>query len=262
MAGERPAGGLVETLSYDRYLRLADLLAIQHPRSAPPAHDELMFIIAHQAYELWFRLLLHELTAARDAMLAGEVYPPQQAFERCRVVERLLVDQIDLLDTLSPARFLEFRSAVSPASGFESVQYREIEFLSGNKDSRYLRALSGVGAAEHDRLRARLAEPTLWDGFLAVLAAAGLPVAEPAARREALLLLARGTPAYRDLWRLAEGLLDHDQAWSLWRGRHALLVERQIGSKVGTGGSTGVSYLRSRAYDHFYPELWEVRSQL
>lgn len=230
------------TLSYGDYLRLDDLLTLQRPLAQPPAHDELMFIVAHQVYELWFRLLLHELTAARDAMLAGQVHRPRPMLERCSVIERQMVSQFDLLDTLSPLGFLEFRAALSSASGVQSAQFRDIEFLSGGG-------------------RGRLHEPSLWDGFLTVLAAAGFTVDGPAGRRDALRTIAR-RDEHRDLWQLAEGLLDHDQAWSLWRGRHALMVERQIGAKSGTGGSSGVGYLRSRVHHHFFPELWEVRSQL
>jgi tryptophan 2,3-dioxygenase len=262
-AGDRTATAVDEyELTYGQYLRLPDLLAIQEPRSVPAAHDEPMFIIVHQAYELWFRLLLHELTAARDAMLAGQIHQPGLMLQRCVAVERLMVHQIDLLDTLSPARFLEFRTALGSASGFQSTQFREIEFLSGWKDARYTTRLPWLSAAERSRLQDRLREPSLWDALLAALAGMGFDVDDPVRRRAALATVACGAPADRDVWRLAEGLLDHDQAWSLWRGRHALMVERLIGTRTGTGGSTGVEYLRSRQHEHFYPELWEVRGQL
>jgi tryptophan 2,3-dioxygenase len=228
----------------------------------PAAHDELLFIVVHQAYELWFRLLLHELDAARDAMLAGEMERPCALLERCHAVERLMLTQMDVLDTLSPAGFLEFRSALEEASGFQSAQFREIEFVSGWKDRRYLSGQPGQAAAERDRLRLRFAEPSLWDGFRAALAAAGHDVSDPDRRADVLLDLARAGTSRPPLWRLAEALLDHDQAWSLWRGRHVLLVERQVGVKPGTGGSAGAAYLRTRRDQHFYPELWDVRSRL
>ncbi|MCU7726628.1 tryptophan 2,3-dioxygenase family protein [Actinoplanes sp. KI2] len=246
--------------TYAEYLCLPRLLDAQRPQAVPAMHDELMFIVTHQAYELWFRLLLHELTAARDAMLAGEAERPWALLARCHTVERLMLAQMDVLDTLPPASFAEFRSALAGASGFQSVQFREIEFLSGWPDRRYLSA--GLPAQERDRLQRRLDEPTLWDGFLTVLTAAGHDVSDPERRAGVLAELARARGDRRGLWRLAEALLDHDQSWSLWRCRHALLVERQIGVKAGTGGSTGASFLRSRRDRRFYPDLWEVRSRL
>jgi len=247
-------------LRYADYLQLSSLLDIQRPLAVPPAHDELMFIVVHQAYELWFRLLLHELTAARDAMLHGAAERAVTLLERCHRVERLMLAQVDVLDSLSPAGFREFRSALGTASGFESAQFREIEFLSGWKEIRYLAPVSGRAVAERAALRRRYAEPSLWDAFLAALTVAGHDVSEPGPRTQVLLRLARSEPS--GLWRLGEALLDHDQAWTLWRGRHVLLVERQIGAAPGTGGSSGAAYLRPRRDRHFFPELWDVRSLL
>lgn len=178
--GSGPAGP--DAPSYGSYLRLADLLAAQHPAAEPAVHDEMLFIIVHQAYELWFRLLLHELIAARDSMMAGD---PDQALlllERCYSVERLLVSQVDVLDTLPPARFLEFRPALGEASGLQSAQFREIEFLSGWKDGKFLG--EWLTAAERKRLADRMREPSLWDAFLSVLARAGFDTGGPDARRD------------------------------------------------------------------------------
>jgi tryptophan 2,3-dioxygenase len=249
-------------VSYRTYLGLPELLDAQQPLAEPPAHDEMIFIIVHQTAELWFKLLLHELTAVRDAMLDGDARRARELLDRCRAIERHVVSQVDLLDTLSPMRFHEFRSALEPASGIQSTQFREIEFLSGWNDERYLRSLPGLSSGERDVLRRRLREPNLWEAFVRLLARAGLAINSPAVRRGTLLTLARGDTPRGELWDVAEGLLDHDQAWSLWRGRHAIMVERQIGSKTGTGGSNGVAYLRARQDEHFYPELWEVRSRL
>jgi tryptophan 2,3-dioxygenase len=247
--------------SYHGYLCLDDLLSLQRPLAEPTAHDELMFIVVHQVYELWFRVLLHELTAVRDAMLGRDVHRALLLLERCSAIERQVLSAFEVLDTLSPRGFLEFRDALSTASGFQSVQYREIELLSTSGDRRRL-VLPRQSSAEARRtLVRRLREPTIWDAFVAVLAAHGFAVGHPAARGAALLSIARGD-RHPELWRLAEGLIDHDQAWSLWRSRHLLLAERQIGVKTGTGGSTGVGYLRSRQHGHLFPELWEVRSQL
>jgi tryptophan 2,3-dioxygenase len=249
-------------LTYGTYLRVAELLEQQAPESDPPAHDELLFITIHQVYELWFKLLLAELTDARDRMLAGESYLPRVRLERCHAVERVLVSQVDVIDTMTPQDFLAFRNKLAPASGFQSSQFREIEFLSGLKDPSYLRRFRGLSDAERDRLRRRLDEPSLWDGFLAVLVKAGFEVGDPESRFDAYRKIAADRERFGPLWDLAEALVDHDQAWALWRARHVLMAERQIGTKPGTGGSVGGAYLRSRIELRFYPELWELRSRL
>jgi tryptophan 2,3-dioxygenase len=252
-------GGL---LTYGEYLHLADLLDAQVPESSPPAHDELLFITIHQVYELWFKLLLAELTDARDRMLDGESYLPRVRLARCHAVERVLVDQVDVIDTMTPQDFLVFRSKLAPASGFQSAQFREIEFLSGLRDPGYLNRFRGLTPDERKRLELRLTEPSLWDGFLAVLEHAGFAVDDEERRFQAYREIAGDRERYGHLWDLAEALVDHDQAWSLWRARHVLMAERQIGTKPGTGGSAGGAYLRSRVELRFYPELWELRSRL
>ena len=252
-------GGL---LTYGEYLHLADLLDQQVPESSPPAHDELLFITIHQVYELWFKLLLSELTDARDRMLAGESYLPRVRLARCQAVGRVLISQVDVIDTMTPQDFLVFRNKLAPASGFQSAQFREIEFLSGLRDPGYLRRFRGLTGPERDRLERRLAEPSLWDGFLAVLRHAGFTVDSVEDRFAAYRAIAGDRERYGQLWDLAEALVDHDQAWSLWRARHVLMAERQIGTKPGTGGSAGGAYLRSRIELRFYPELWELRSRL
>lgn len=249
-------------LTYGSYLHIPELLAQQIPESDPPAHDELLFITIHQVYELWFKLLLAELTDARDRMLDGETYVPRVRLERCHTIERVLVGQVDVIDTMTPQDFLEFRTKLAPASGFQSVQFREIEFVSGLKDPAYVRRLRGLTDAERASLRRRLAEPSLWDGYLALLAGAGFDVDKPEARFEAYAEIAADRERHGPLWDLAEALVDHDQAWALWRARHVLMAERQIGAKPGTGGSSGGAYLRSRIDVRFYPELWELRGRL
>ena len=266
-AGERPTGDHSfgeegGRLSYGSYLRVPELLAQQVPESDPPAHDELLFITIHQVYELWFKLLLHELGSARDAMLAGDSYLPRLRLSRAHVVERLLVEQIDVIETMTPQDFLVFRTLLAPASGFQSVQFREIEFLSGAKDPSYLDRLRDATRVEQERLRLRLDEPTLWDGFLALLTAAGFAVGSTAAQVDALVAISRDRGAHGALWDLAEGLLEHDEQWAQWRARHVLMVERMIGRKSGTGGSTGAPYLSARLGLRFYPLLWELRSRL
>ena len=249
-------------LTYNSYLRVPELLAQQVPESDPPAHDELLFITIHQSYELWFKLLLHELSDARDRMLEGESYLPRVRLERCQTIERVLVHQVDVIDTMTPQDFLIFRNKLAPASGFQSAQFREIEFLSGLKDPTYMDRFRGLTAEEKAALLRRLDEPSLWDGYLALLGAHGFDVDTSEERFSALITIAHDREKYGALWDLAEALIAHDQTWSLWRARHVLMAERQIGTKTGTGGSSGGAYLRSRVETRFYPELWELRSRL
>jgi tryptophan 2,3-dioxygenase len=260
--GSRHFGEEGGRLTYGSYLRLEQLLGQQVLESDPPAHDELLFITIHQVYELWFKQLLHELTAARDAMSAGRLWWARHLLSRVDTIEHVLVQQIDVLETMTPQDFLVFREKLAPASGFQSVQFREMEFLSGAKDPGFLERFRGLTDAERARLQRRLDEPTLWDAFLTVLRGAGLPAADDAEVEESLLAVARDRSSYGDVWELAERLLDHDENAALWRARHVAMVERQIGTKSGTGGSTGGAYLRSRLPLRYYPLLWELRSRL
>ncbi len=252
-------GGL---LTYGAYLRLSDLLDQQVRESDPPAHDELLFITIHQVFELWFKLLLEELTDARDRMLAGEAYVPRLRLQRCVAIERVLIGQVDVIDTMRPQDFLEFRNTLAPASGFQSAQFREIEFLSGMKDPGYIARFRGLSDTEQGRLKLRLDEPSLWDAYIDVLRRQGFAVDEYDERIESLRSIAHDRATYGPLWDLSEALVDHDQAWAVWRARHVLMAERQIGTKRGTGGSAGGAYLRSRTNLRFYPELWELRGAL
>jgi tryptophan 2,3-dioxygenase len=249
-------------LSYGSYLRLPVLLAQQVPLADPPAHDELLFITVHQAYELWFKQMLHELEAVRDAMMAGQTWQARTMLRRVHVIERLLVHQIDVLETMTPPDFMEFRAALAPASGLQSVQFRELEFLSGAKDHRFVARFRGLTAAERDRLARRLAEPSLWDAFCRLLAGRGLPAATDDEVRACLVGIARDRAHHHDLWETAEDLLTHDELAALWRARHVQMVERQIGTKSGTGGSSGAPYLHRRVPVRYYPVLWEVRDWL
>jgi len=255
-------GGAGARLSYGSYLHLPDLLGAQVLKSDPPAHDELLFITIHQVYELWFGQLLHELGDARDLMLAGDAHHPRQRLHRSHVITRLLIEQIDVLETMTPQDFLTFRNLLAPASGFQSVQFRELEFLSGAKEPAYVERLGHATATERARLLARLDEPTLWDGFLHLLGSAGFDVSTVELRREGMVGISRDRAAYGHLWDVAEALVEHDELWARWRMHHVLMVERQIGTKSGTGGSSGAPYLRTRLDMRFYPELWELRSHL
>jgi len=237
-------------LSYGSYLKVPELLSLQQRMSEE--HDELLFIVAHQVYELWFKVVLFELEAARDEIASDNVFFARHHLNRVNVIERLLVEQIDVLETMSPQDFLAFRSKLAPASGFQSVQFREIEFLSGLKEPKYVARLEATDE-EMRRLRKRLEEPTVADAFHELVKRRGSP---------SLLEIFRDRARHGDLFDLCEALLDHDEAFAHWRSRHVLMVERQIGGKTGTGGSTGAEYLRGTLSKRFYPELWEVRSQL
>ena len=248
-------------LSYGSYLRLPELLDQQVLMSDPPAHDELLFIVVHQVCELWFKQCLHELGFARDEMLAGRTYEPRKALQRVHSIEQILIDQVVVLETMTPQDFLTFRELLAPASGFQSVQFRELEFLSGARDAAYLDRLRQASSDERERMQQRLEEPSLWEAFLSLLEGSGFATGTPEQRRETFLTVARDR-AHAELWELSEALLTHDALASQWRSRHVDMVERQIGTKPGTGGSSGGEYLRSRLALRYFPELWELRSYL
>ena len=245
-----PGGGVATDPLYGEILSLGRLLALQ-PRLSGE-HDELFFFVAHQVHELWFKVLLFELEVARDGLSGGDIPVALHGLRRVAVIEQVLVQTIGSLETITPAGFLRLRAALTSSSGFQSAQFREIEFLSGRKDPGYLDRVR-VTAEERERLRHRLVEPTVWDGFVALLrrhSVADLPA------------LLRGEAGTTELRSVAEALADHDESFSLWRSRHVHMVERVIGHRPGTGGSSGTSYLRSTQDKRFFPALWEARSLL
>jgi len=249
-------------LTYGSYLQLPALLAAPDLKSEPPAHDELLFITIHQVYELWFQQLLHEASTARDAICAGLDWWALHLLARMHVIERILIEQVDVLETMTPQDFLQFRQQLAPASGFQSVQFRELEFLSGAKDPSFVERFRGLTDEEMRRLRMRLAEPSLWDAFVSFLGRRGLAAGSDAEVTASLRIAAHDRATYGDVWQLAEALLQHDELAAGWRARHVTMVERMIGSKTGTGGSSGAQYLRSRLNLRYYPVLWELRSAL
>jgi len=250
-------------LSYGTYLRLPDVLSAQTLLSDPPAHDELLFIVIHQAYELWFKEILFELESIREALFAADTRRARHYLRRVHTIERVLIQQIPVLETMSPQDFMEFRQNLAPASGFQSLQFREVEAISGLKEPGMALKV-GDTPQERARLERRMSEPTLWDAFCALMEEHGYPMPSEDAetRRESLIKLAGSEQGYSELWAVAESLLTHDENVAAWRQRHLLMVERQIGGKTGTGGSSGASYLRSTLGKRFYPELWDVRSYL
>jgi tryptophan 2,3-dioxygenase len=243
---------------YSTYLRIDELLALQQPLT-PGADDEMLFIIVHQAYELWFKLVLHELGLARDRLLAAEPWAAVPRLRRAVAVEDLLYQQLGVLETMTPEGFLRFRDPLAPASGFQSIQFREIEVLSGSLEPAVVPSEAGRAVLEK-----RAGEPTLWDGILACLRTGRPDGALPADVLPELLDLYRHhTDAARAaLHQVCELLVDHDEAIARWRFRHSLMAAREIGSRQGTGGSLGAAYLDSTLEKRFYPLLWELRSQL
>ena len=275
MGTEPPHPG-VRQLTYSDYLRVPELTGLQSPQSSPPHHDEFLFIIIHQAYELWFKLLLHELdavvanlrAAAENPGSRDEVYEAARLLRRCTEVARVLVEQFTILETMLPTHFLCFRGLLRPASGFQSEQFREIEFLCGLKDEKLLR-LHEPTPEMHARLERRLREPSLRDVFFAALAALGtLPRVQDhateaerfRARAQAILALYLDESGHRDWIDVCERLTEFDELLVSWRLRHIQMVERIIGLRPGTGGSSGASYLKGTLDKKFFPELWEART--
>ena len=250
------------SLSYGSYLKVPELLALQQRISDPPHHDELLFILIHQVYELWFKQTLHELDAAVRFLDGDDLLKVAKAFRRIHAIQRILEMQVDVLETMTPQDFNAFRNGLNPASGFQSAQFREIEFrcgLRGNEDN--LRHLA-ITPDERANLDRRLREPTLYDTLKAYLARAGFDVASHDALVATFKTIYENEEQHYALYLLLEDLIDFDERVLLWRGRHIRMVERMIGMKPGTGGSLGVGYLQTTLERRFFPELWEVRTVL
>jgi tryptophan 2,3-dioxygenase len=250
-------------LTYGDYLKVPELTQLQHCLT-PDSHDELQFIIVHQAYELWFKLVLFELDSIIAAMNDGNAKLAVWLFQRVVTIERLLIQQIHVLETMSPVDFLRFRGKLNPASGFQSVQFREIEFVSNLKDQDLLQHLRS-DPQSLERLGKRLNQPTLWDAFLQLLEHNRFAI--PADRnsekiKQELVRLYEDAEQYYELFLLAEAMIEHDELIGLWRAHHVRMVERMIGNKIGTGGSEGVKYLTTTLMKKCFPELWDMRTML
>ena len=261
-----------DLVSYGSYLKIPELLDLQQPESDPPAHDEMLFIIIHQAYELWFKEVIFELLTIRERMDEEDVYEAQRLLQRVLKIEDLLVQQIHILETMQPRDFLAFRKALKPASGFQSIQFREVEFLTGIERPEVLEYVE-LTDEQRDRLERRLEEPSLRKTFFQLLDRLGFDVCVPEDDEslegddrkrtvEALLEIYGGPREHYHIYTLAESLVEHDQKLLLWRFHHVRVVERLIGTKQGTGGSPGVDYLQSTLENRAYPLLWEVRGEL
>ncbi len=248
-------------LTYGSYLKIDDLLALQQPKSSPAHHDELLFIIIHQVYELWFRQMLHEIEAAIRNLNADDLLKVQKNFRRIHAIQRLLEQQVDVLETMTPQEFNAFRDGIDPASGFQSAQFREIEFLCGAQRTGYLSFLEPTSEERH-RLERRLTQPTVYDALKAHLARRGYASSNHDELLASLRTIYEDADRRYDLYLLLEDFIEFDERFLLWRGRHVRMVERMIGMKPGTGGSLGVNYLEKTLSKKFFPELWEVRTFL
>ncbi len=258
-------------LTYAEYLKLDQLLELQQPRSSPPEHDEMIFIVTHQAYELWFKLQLHELEKVRDDFRANHLYGAIATFKRTRTVMKVMVEQVDILETMTPMSFGSFRDRLDTASGFQSVQFREFEFLLGYKRADMLR-FHAPDTPAYETLTRRLRDPSVVDAFYDFLEQRGvtipaqlrqreptLPTEPSEAVEEGILRLYKTQP---DLEILFELMTDFDEGFQEWRYRHIKLVERTIGSKKGTGGSLGVAFLKKSLFLPVFPDLWAIRHKL
>jgi tryptophan 2,3-dioxygenase len=259
-------------MSYGDYLMLDTLLSAQRPLSDPPQHDELLFIIQHQTTELWLKLLVHELRSARSLLAADDLSPALKRLARVKHVQHTITDQWAVLATLTPSEYAQIRPFLATSSGFQSAQYREVEFLLGNKNAEMVKVFAHDEAARAD-LTTLLHEPSLYDEFLAYLSRQGYGVPRSSLDRdwsephrsdpELVRMFAAVYAAPEEHWGVyetCEELVDLEDNFQEWRFRHLQVVQRTIGHKTGTGGSSGVDFLR-RALDlTFFPELYEVRT--
>jgi tryptophan 2,3-dioxygenase len=257
--------------TYESYLRIDDLLSLQQPRSAGPEHDETLFIVIHQVYELWFKELLHEFDRAIQLLEADESHRSQHTLKRILTILKVMVAQLDILETMTPLEFLTFRERLDAASGFQSDQFRQIEFVLGVKTRHVLQRFA-AGSRALAALERRYDAPTLWDAFLRYLSRERYDVPsthlardvtapiEPSPEIQQILIdLYRGDSKNSEL---CERLVDLDEGIQEWRYRHVKMVERTIGTRRGTGGSAGAVYLRETVGRPLFPDLWAIRSHL
>jgi tryptophan 2,3-dioxygenase len=248
-------------LSYNQYLKVPELTALQETLSDPVSHDEMLFIIIHQTYELWFKQILHELDATVKWLGEGRTFRANHSLRSVVGIEKVLVSQIHILESMAQIGFLEFRDKLNPASGFQSIQFRELEFISGSKDEKLLKHFETDEFA-YTRLSERLNQPTLPDAFWAMLSAKGFDVSTEEARVQSIVEILSVPEKHADLFIMQDLLIEHDENIALWRYHHVLMVERMLGMKPGTGGSEGAGYLRTTLSKKFMPELWEARTHL
>ena len=250
-------------VTYASYLKLDELLSLQQPRPGELEHDETLFVIIHQVYELWFKEVLHELDHLQRRLRANDTALAGHTLKRILTILKTLVAQIDVLETITPLNFLSFRDRLESGSGFQSHQFREIEFVLGKK-ARPSFERYPEGSVSRERVEKRFKEPTLWDAFLAYLAANGYTVPRepltPSPELQRILI-----DVYRTnhgVSQICERLVDLDEGFMEWRYRHVKMVQRTIGTKAGTGGSAGAEYLMTTINQPAFPDLWAIRSEL
>jgi tryptophan 2,3-dioxygenase len=258
-------------VTYSSYLHVDELLDLQRPRSAGPEHDELLFIVIHQVYELWFKEILHEIDRVKALLETNDPHRAQHTLKRVLTILKVLVAQLDILETMTPLEFLSFRERLEAASGFQSDQFRQLEFALGRKSRQAIERFA-AGTRARTALEQRYGESTLWDAFLGYLSREGYAVpavalardvtsaVEPSAAFQQILIeVYRNDPKNSEI---CERLVDLDEGVQEWRYRHVKMVERTIGVKTGTGGSAGAGYLRTTIGAPLFPDLWEIRSHL
>jgi tryptophan 2,3-dioxygenase len=260
------------SVTYGTYLAVDELLSLQRPRSEGPEHDEMLFIVIHQVYELWFKQVLHEVDHVIVLLDAGDPYRAQHSLKRILTILKVLVAQLDILETMTPLEFQSFRQRLEAASGFQSDQFRQLEFVLGNKSKAAIERFP-EGTRARVALEKRFAAATLWDAFLHYLSRQGYAFPpsslsrdvtaariEPTAGVQATLVeLYRSDPKHAEM---CERLVDLDEGLQEWRYRHVKMVQRTIGAKTGTGGSSGAHYLATTLMTPIFPDLWEIRSRL
>jgi len=258
-------------VTYSSYLKLDELLSLQKPLSDGPEHDETLFIVIHQVYELWFKQLLHEIDYLMNLLERQDATRSLHTLKRILTILKVVVAQIDVLETMTPLEFLSFRARLESGSGFQSFQFREMEFVLGHKTPHSLDRYP-EGSDGRARLARRLVAPTLWDSFLRYLTAAGYPVPAEQRDRDVTQPIEPSAPLRAvlvDVYRkdavtssLCERLLDLDEGLQEWRYRHVKMVQRTIGTKHGTGGSEGAAYLLTTLNHPMFPDLWAIRTEL
>lgn len=257
-------------LTYSDYLKVDELLSLQKPRSDGPEHDEMLFIVVHQVYELWFRQMIHEIQYLQKQLVANDTPPALHTFKRTLTILKVLVAQLDVLETMTPLDFLSFRERLETGSGFQSYQFRMLEFLLGHKAREAVDRFDKNTRARRD-LESQYDAPCLWDSFLSYLSANGYGVPESLLSRDVTRRVEPSVEVQKlliDVYRnnpmaasVCERLVDLDEGFQEWRYRHVKMVERTIGNRKGTGGSTGVEYLKTTLFQPLFPDLWAVRNE-
>ena len=248
-------------LSYNNYLKVRELIDLQKQLTLPAQHDELLFIIIHQTFELWFKQILHELDATHAFIKERRLMRAARNLRRICEIEKILVQQFQVLETMTPHDFLLFRDELKPASGFQSSQFREIEFVSGLKDENLMKFFDDDEFAVI-RLNARFGGETLHGAFFDLLKERGMETETYERRVASTVKIIKEIEKYAEEFELEEALLEHDELVSKWRVHHIKMVERTVGGKMGTGGSEGIGYLQKTLAKRFFPEFWEARTRL